>query len=252
MANTHRKAVLPPLQCTSCPLRRIDHFKSIAKDELAKIERARSGARHVRAGSTIYSEGDPPAEIFTLFDGWAARSKLLENGKRQILNILLPGDCFGVQPDMTSELNHTAETITEVALCAFPHDEVMRLVRDLPRFGWQLCWMLAHEESVLSEHLTNIGRRTAFERLGFFLLEIYARMENREAAANGMCPFPLRQSDIADALALSAETVNRLLAQMDRDGLARVSRGRLYILNRSGLTRACEFHDRFLTPKPFL
>jgi CRP-like cAMP-binding protein len=242
----------PPTHCVSCPLRALDHFKNATKGAVAEIERARLGVRRLPPDTTVYVEGDPPSLVFTLFDGWVLRSKLLENGKRQILNVLLPGDTFGVQPDMTSELDHTAETVTEVSLCVFVQENVMRLFQSQPIYGWQLSWMLAHEQSAMNEHITNIGRRTAFERLGFFLLETFTRMERRDAAGNGVCEFPLRQIDVADALALSPETVNRLLAQMSRDGLARVSRGRLYIQDRKGLTEACHFHERFLSPKPLL
>ena len=64
--------------------------------------------------------------------GWAFRYKTLEDGRRQILNFLLPGDLLGLQGELLATLPHGVEALTEVNLCAFATDAVPTFFRDLP------------------------------------------------------------------------------------------------------------------------
>lgn len=242
----------PPSSCAACPLRALPCFESAREGEVAQIQAARSGMRRLPAGSVVYADGDPLSECYTLFDGWALRSKTLRNGRRQVLSLLLPGDTFGASADPNLPMDHAAETVTEVTLCAFPHRELMHLFRESPAYAWRLSWMLASERRMLHEHLTVLGRRSAYQRVGFLLLEVYTRLQQRRDVAEGSCAFPLRQEDCADFTGLSLETVNRQLARISREDLAHVAHGRLTLLDRARLARAADFRDDFLTPKPLL
>jgi CRP-like cAMP-binding protein len=233
-------------------LRDLPCFETAHEAEIAHVQSARSGVRRLPAGSVVYADGDPLTEAYTLFDGWALRAKTLRNGRRQVLSVLLPGDTFGASPHPHAEVDHTAETVTDVALCAFPHRDLVQLFSTSPAYAWRLSWVLASEQRMLHEHLTVLGRRSAYQRVGFLLLEIYTRLEQRRAVADGACEFPLRQEDCADFTGLSLETVNRQLARMSREGLAHVAHGQLTLLDRSRLARAADFRDDFLTPKPLL
>src|SRR6185436_3725286 len=87
-AEGHRMRV----SCFECALRRSGAFKPISDMELAFINEMKRDHLVYPAGTEIIAAGADQAELYTLYAGWAIRCKTLPDGRRQILNIILPGD----------------------------------------------------------------------------------------------------------------------------------------------------------------
>ena len=88
-----------PPPCTACRLRKTGAFTAVSGEELAFIESFRSNALTRRAGRPavpMIHEQKPNGRLYTLYEGWAFRYKTLSDGRRQILNFLLPGDLIGL------------------------------------------------------------------------------------------------------------------------------------------------------------
>jgi CRP/FNR family transcriptional regulator, anaerobic regulatory protein len=83
--------------CSQCPLRALPLFTPVSAEERTLIESLRGNQVHKPAGHTLVAEGQENAPLYTLFAGWAFRFKTLADGRRQILNFLLPGDLIGLQ-----------------------------------------------------------------------------------------------------------------------------------------------------------
>src|SRR6202020_3316924 len=113
----------------------------------------------------IIGAGDPSPEIYTLYSGWAFRFKMLPDGRRQILNFLLPGDLIGLQAAMFDAALHGIEALTEVQLCVLPRRKVWALFGQMPNLAFDVAWLGSREESITDENLTSVGRRSASERL---------------------------------------------------------------------------------------
>ncbi len=114
----------PALPCQDCPLRPLPAFKPVTQGELAAIAAAKAGQRRCSEGATILGEGQVTQRVYVLLAGWAFRFKTLEDGRRQILNFLLPGDLLGLQGELLARLPHGVEALTPVNLCAFGTDAV--------------------------------------------------------------------------------------------------------------------------------
>lgn len=252
MTNGRFQARRPPLDCRICPLRRLDHITPASRTEIASIARAREGIRFQDAKSTLYIEGDPAPEIFTLYSGWAFTYRMLDDGRRQILRFMLPGDLIGVQPDFTGPADHAAEAITQVALCAFRRDRLRQALLEESELCWHFSWILAHHHAQLREHLTTLGRRHVMERLGFLLLELYERTRQREMHDGTSCPFPLTQSHLGDALGLASAHVSRLLRRLREEGFATLKGGHLEIHDPDALAALSHFDGRHLQPRPLI
>jgi CRP-like cAMP-binding protein len=56
-------------------------------------------------------------ELSFIRDGYAVRYKLLRNGKRQILNVLLPGDIVGIPGSFLERAVYSVTAITDVDEC---------------------------------------------------------------------------------------------------------------------------------------
>ena len=92
--------------CRECPLRANSLFIVHSNAELALIESLKRDQTVLPADSGIIDEGRTDAPLYTLLTGWAFRFKTLSDGRRQILNFLLPGDFIGVQQKMGDAAAH--------------------------------------------------------------------------------------------------------------------------------------------------
>ena len=242
--------------CKDCPLRRLPLFVPHSSGELSLIESLKTDQVVFRADSTVIQEGQSDAPLYTLLDGWAFRFKTLSDGRRQILNFLLPGDFIGVQQKMGDVIAHGVETLTDVALCVFKRDALWELHRSAPTLGFSVTWLTAHEESIVDDTLLSVGRRSAMERIAMLLVLLFKRaaalLPEDGAGARGV-PFPLTQQHIADALGLSLVHTNKTLRKLEARGLHRIQDGRLRLLDVTAMTRLADLYgDGKPAPRPLI
>lgn len=245
-----KDTALTPPPCHSCKLRQSGSFTSIKPDELAFIESFRTGKLQVPAGTTLIHEQQPNGKLFTLYTGWAFRYKTLSDGRRQILNFLLPGDLIGLQQEFSDGAMHGIEAITDVSLCVFKRDGLWDLFRSNPSLGYDVTWMSAREEAFVDDNLLTAGRRNATERIAMLLMHLYRRLERiglerrDKDGAGGTIEFPVNQQHIADNLGLSLVHTNKTMRRLQKLGLHEITEGRLRLLNTKALERIADYYDR--------
>lgn len=206
--------------CTECPIRALAAFRSFTADELEFVTNFKRGEMHADRGATILREGSHSAHLFTVLTGWAFRYKLLSDGRRQILNYLLPGDLIGLQSSLIGEMQHSVETLTPVSLCMFERNSMMELYRNQPELAFDVTWIASREEQMLDENLLSIGRRSAIERAAYLIAFLYARSQQTTTSRQRAALLPLRQQHVADTLGLSLVHTNRTLRRLASRGLA--------------------------------
>ena len=236
-----------PPRCTACRLRQTGVFTPVTAQELAFIETFRSGTSTVPAGGTLMREQNPRGKLFTLYSGWAFRYKTLSDGRRQILNFLLPGDLIGLQQEFADGAMHGIEAVTDVSLCEFPREGLWELFRQFPSLGYDVTWLAAREEGMVDDNLLTAGRRNAIERVAMLLMHLFGRLERLGLADSGSVEFPINQQHIADTLGLSLVHTNKTLRRLQQLGLHEIRGGRLFLLNPKALQRIAEYYD--LPPK---
>lgn len=242
-----------PRHCEACGLRKTSVFTTVTPDELAFIDAMRCGTQSVPAGGTLISEHRPNGKLYTLYAGWAFRYKTLSDGRRQILNFLLPGDLIGLQQEFGETAMHGVDALTDCNLCVFPSDSLWTLFRDHARLGYDVTWLAAREEGMVDDNLLTAGRRNATERVAMLLMHLYRRLDRLGLAdADGSVLFPMNQQHIADALGLSLVHTNKTMRRLAQLGLHELSGGRLRILNPRALARIAEYYDAIARPVPLL
>ncbi|HEY9238008.1 MAG TPA: Crp/Fnr family transcriptional regulator [Burkholderiaceae bacterium] len=240
--------------CATCPLRAMPLFIDHSEAERALIETLKRDQVVVLADRTLIHEGQADSPLYTVLSGWAFRFKTLSDGRRQILNFLLPGDFIGVQQKMGDAAAHGVHTLTDTVLCVFQRDALWELHRAAPSLGFSVTWLTAHEESVVDDTLLSVGRRNAEERIATLLVVLYKRAAALlpDAATAGV-PFPLTQQHIADGLGLSLVHTNKTLRKLERRGLHRIEDGRLHLLDVNALERIADLYgDGKPAPRPLI
>ena len=149
------------VSCFECPLRHMKRFRPFTEAELEFVSTFKRGELIADPGTTVLVEGARSAHLYTVLSGWGFRYKILEDGRRQILNYIVPGDMIGLQGAVMAEMQHSVEALTPMTLCVFERSRLFSLFELHPGLGFDLTWLAAREECILDEHLLSIGRRSA-------------------------------------------------------------------------------------------
>jgi len=183
-------------------------FGAVTVTAMASLARIRS----CRRGQRIYGPDDPAIYWYRIASGAARKCALLADGRRRIVDFLFPGDFFG----FATRHRHAfgAEAIAEGTLVAlYPREGVEMLVDRDPELGRQIRDMAFDAVTRSQARMLILGRVTAREKVGAFLIE----MAERSPTANAVV-LPMSRYDIADYLAMSVETVSRSLSDLKHRG----------------------------------
>jgi CRP-like cAMP-binding protein len=246
------KAFDMQLTCYQCALRACGLFKPVTPDELRSINDIKREHLLTPAGAAILRAGEDSPELYTLYAGWAFRFKVLPDGRRQILNFLLPGDLLGLQAAMFDAALYGIEALTDVQLCVLPRRKVWALFEEMPNLAFDVTWLGSREEGFVDENLTSVGRRTAAERVAALIIILYKRTKALGLIANETFAFPLTQQHIADALGLSLVHTNKTLARLRRMGMFTQANGTLTLSNPRVLQRLAQYFDEEVPSRPLI
>jgi CRP/FNR family transcriptional regulator, anaerobic regulatory protein len=180
------------------------------------------------ARTQLYEQGAPVSSVYNITAGVVRLSKILTDGRRQVLGFALPGDFIGLTLAATQYCS--AETITPVTACHFERSQFDRLMKEQPTLTRRLYELTASELTRAHEHVSILGCRTADEKVACFLLEFRTRLARRFGVSDRI-PLPMSRQDIADHLGLTIETVSRMFMRMDRDRTLAVARDHVRILD---------------------
>lgn len=226
--------------------RKLAAFMPLTAKEREFVRKLLARRQELPAQSDLIVEGEPLERVYALTEGWACRYKLLSDGRRQILNFVLPGDFVGLRANWSHVAEHSVTTLTDVELCSFRPDRLIGLYRRMPRLGAAIAWSSAREEAMLAEQVVRIGRRTAYERLAHLLIELLERLRLIGLAGRRSYELPLTQEVLADTLGLSIVHVNRTLRRLREDGLIDLDAGKVVIADLDRLRDVADFEGGYL------
>lgn len=210
---------LAKVECGECPIRHRAVCASCEADELALLETMKF-YRSYEAGQPIAWAGDEMAFVGSVVRGVATLSQTLEDGRTQMVGLLLPSDFVGRPGRGYSAYDVTA--IGDVTLCCFRKRPFEKLLASHPHVAERLLNMTLDELDSAREWMLILGRKTAREKIAS-LLTIIARREAAIGMANLKGPItielPLTREAMADYLGLTLETVSRQVSALKREGV---------------------------------
>jgi CRP/FNR family transcriptional regulator len=198
-------------------------------DVLAETEQLTLAPRDM-----LFNEGDRAGHIFTLVQGTAKLTRLLPDGREQVLGFRFAGDVLGYTG--ADRYPFAAQLLTTASVCRLERKRLDGLLRRYPALERRLLDLCVQELAATQEQLVTVGRRTAEARVAAFLLSL-AEAGRRRQHMGAVLEMPMTRSDIADFLGLTLETVSRTLTAFRRRGWVREpAHGRMEILKRDQLT----------------
>lgn len=203
--------------CVDCPIRHRAVCSRCEGDELDRLEQIKY-YRSFQAGQTVICSGDRMNFIASVVTGVATLSQRMEDGRRQLVGLLLPSDFVGRPGRDTVAFDVTAAT--DLVMCCFHKKPFEEIVLSTPHVGQRLLEMTLDELDSAREWMLLLGRKTAREKIAS-LLSIIAR---RDASLSVKQPskrldfdLPLSRQEMADYLGLTLETVSRQMTALRKD-----------------------------------
>lgn len=235
------------MQIQHTPLtRKLGAFVALSETDLGMLARIYRRRRSFEPGHDLMHEGQADASAYILSEGWACSYKLLPDGARQIIDFRVPGDFLGLRSLMCRTCDHSVEAVTRIEASEVQAPDLAEALAGAPRLATGILWASGCDEAMVREHLVNVGRRSAGERLAHFLLELGARLGLVGRADRKGFDCPLTQYHLADALGLSAVHVNRILRLLREDGLVTFQRGRVDFHDFDRLVEVAQFDTAYL------
>jgi CRP-like cAMP-binding protein len=229
---------------------RLSRLMTLDTTGLRNLELIIESERMVKKREDLVVVGYEYRNLSFVKDGYAIRYKLLRNGKRQILNVVLPGDIIGFPVSFFDRSIYSVVAVSDLTYNTCPLESYVRLCYEQPQFGLALSWLAAYEAAIYAEHLVDLGRRTPFERLAHFLLELHARLLIVERAEETSFDLPFSQEVMADVLGLSVPHLNRMMQQLRAEQLITTRARRIELTGMASLQTLAHYQPLDLAPIP--
>lgn len=231
----------------SAVIRKLELFVRLAGEERRLVEGlVHSQIRRVSPRRDLITEGDPPRAVNILLEGWAARTKMLADGRRQIVGLLLPGDLCDAHGYVLREVDHSILALTRLRVAEVTREQLEQVLETSPRLCQAFWWHDLTNAAMQREWTLNLGQRSAFERIAHFLCETFVRLQAMGMTQGDSCDFPIVQNDLADITGLTSVHVNRTLQELRRSGLIVLNNRRLTIPDLQRLKDVAFFNGGYL------
>lgn len=197
-------------QASTPAVTRLSALAPLDAEAVHALERSIASSVTDRMRSELLTEGREIPAALLIVEGWAARVRILSDGRRQFLSFLLPGDLVGMCRHTRALAVSTVVAITPLKTCRAPDGD------QYPTLGEAYAVSHALEEAYLLAQITRLGRLNALERLADVMLELRERLGLAGQVRNGTFDMPLTQEMLADVLGLTPVHINRMVQQARR------------------------------------
>jgi CRP/FNR family transcriptional regulator len=229
----------------SCFAERLSEIVVLTEAEHRALEQIEERERHLRRGATLQRENDRVAELFVLRKGLMMSSVLLDDGSRQILRIHFAGDLLAVSSLIYNDAPETITALSDCTVAPFERAALSALLVDHPRLAALVLVYNQIERVALTDRLAALGRTSAKARVAAILIEMRNRIRMLDKSVTDSFVLGLTQEEIGDATGLTAVHVNRMLRQLEEEGLIARDVARVRFLNERALARSANFVDRY-------
>lgn len=231
-----------PSECETCLRERTDWCSAFLAQPLrtsrCDSKKAWKSHRVVNAGERIVSNGEVSDGVLVIARGWGYRFLSLPDGRRQIINFLLPGDLLSVTSLFEKRFNCSADALTEVHIVELGREEIRSRIAGSAKLQEKWQEAIACQIASAEELLFVIGRGTSEERVANMILHLVRRITERMSVREGRYRLPVNLPHMADTVGLTPEHVCRMLTRFRKRGIFGLSKGCLEVFDFAALERA--------------
>jgi CRP-like cAMP-binding protein len=221
-------------KCEQCIVRQFNSLKHLSKEELIRMSGCKT-SKIIKKGETLFEEGDHINGVFCIKNGVCKVSKMSENGKNQIVNLIQRGDLIGERSLISDEVsNLTAVAVDDMEICFIPKDEIIRDLEKNPNFTMDILKNMATSLKKADNIIVDMAQKSVKQRLAETLLKLESKFgTNNEGAIN----IHLSREDIANIIGTATESAIRLLSGLKKSGAIAFIKKDIKILDEKALVK---------------
>ena len=212
-----------PALCRACEARHQGICGALDASELRRLG-GQTSRQEVAAGTELVAAGEPTSRYANILGGVVKLTKLLPDGRQQIVGLQFAPDFLGRPFADVSEVS--AEAASRVRLCAFPKRALEDMACRSPALARRLHHQALRELDEARDWMMTLGRKTAEEKVASFLLLLARHLDPEAEDGCTRFEIPLTRADMADFLGLTIETVSRQLTRLRKAGVVDIEGNR--------------------------
>lgn len=197
--------------CTRCVGRHLNLCKPLDPMRLSQLL-SLGGLRTWCKGETLFRAGDPMGSFFKIRAGIVAVSRILDDGRRQVVALRAPGDCVGYLEE-NGRYAFEGKALTDVEACTFGRRQFDSFAAKHPDLAAATGQELSRALTQAGQTMLVLGQLKSTERLAHFLVEIDTLYRERGVSETSLSLF-MNRGEIADYLGLTIETVSRAFGRL--------------------------------------
>lgn len=229
---------------TSCFAEKLADYLPLSDAEKTALARLEENPRKVKRGAMIQRVNETVTELFVLREGRVMSFVILPDGSRQILRVYFPGDFIGSASTIYSKAPESLVALSDSIICPFDRASLGRLLDAHPRVAALLFLLSTAERVAMTDRLAALGRTSAKARVAAFLLDMFDRLRVVDETIVDSFDLKLTQEEIGDSIGLTSVHVNRMIRQMEQEGLISRSSGRITLIDMARLEEVGHYTNR--------
>jgi CRP/FNR family transcriptional regulator, anaerobic regulatory protein len=225
--------------CRSCTLRELCLPLGLDSDDMQRLEAIVHTRGPIRPGEHLFREGDDFQALYAVKTGALKTYTIDNHGREHVLGFHIAGELAGLDGIHSGRSRCNAVALQTTSVCALPFSRLEQLVHEVPGLQVQILRIMSRELSASAQLATD---HSAEERLAAFLIGLSRRFARRGLVPN-LITLPMPRRDIASHLRLATETVSRLFARFQEEGMLAVRRREVEVLDLPALEALGESLD---------
>lgn len=222
------------VSCSDCSLADLCLPHGMDAADIEALDKAVKRQPPLQPGQHVYRAGDAGNSLFAVRSGCLKSYCTTEDGDEQVLGFTLPGELVGLDGLNDGHYASSSIVLETSSVCALPYTQLENLCNSLPSLHRQVMHIIGKEVTADQEMLMLLGKRSAEQRLAAFLVSLSRRYKSRSLSATEF-NLPMSRQDIGNYLGLAIETVSRLFALFQEEGLLRVNRRQIVLTDLDSL-----------------
>ena len=215
--------ILGMSKCEQCIIKQFNSLKALTKEELVRVSNCKT-SRRIKKGEIIFEEGEAVNGIYCVKDGICKLSKLSENGKDQIVKMVVKGQLIGQRSLVTDEnSNLKAIALNDMEVCFIPKSEIIADLQKNPSFSYNMLKDMAQDLKESDDIIVNMAQKSVRQRLAETLIYIH---ESFGVNPDKTLSVLLSREDFANIVGTATESAIRVLSQFKKEGLQKFNQGR--------------------------
>ena len=221
-------------ECQQCIIKQFKVLRAIGRDDLIRISGCKTSS-FIKKGAVLFREGENINGVYCIKEGVCKLSKLSDNGKDQIVKLVVRGDLIGQRSLVTEDKsNLTAIAVSDMEVCFIPKYQVLHDLNNNASFSLDMLQDMANELKYADNVVVDMAQKTVKQRLVDVLLFLN---KNFDTDSNGYIGIVLSREDYANIVGTASESAIRILSQFKKDGLISTNGKQIKIENLEGLKR---------------